>query len=488
MKIHPSSSPLITLSSLLTENDYTSFLSDSSKSKPSKYSFPYDTPLNKLDLHKVILNICKHKLKSFPYLHKLLTWFINDISNDSLSKLKSKASQLQQTLNFISTNCTIKPTLSYLLTQPSPSSESDKTLTIEDIQFKLLSKSTASTTSSSYSSYPRISLSNNVISRIEQSDFNIFHLDNAIGKDNTLAFISCYIFTTYNFYSIIHYHKFENFIRAITHGYIRSNPYHNDLHAADVTQTCMSYIKTASIQTLLSLNDFDLLTVYLSCIVHDYKHPGYTNVFLQRTHSPIALRYNDTSVLENYHISQTFKLMNTCDDMNVFASLSNEMYTLARKRMIGFVLATDMKYHNEQCAYLQRVIDNNSKANDEIKNMQQELLEIVVHASDISNPTKQFDVYAEWADKVVEEFWRQGDLEKKLGIPVSPNCDRERVTKAQTQIGFIDYVVMPFYTKFIDVFDDLKFLVDNMKANRERYKEIKDQDDKKQQHKQMKQM
>ena len=147
MKIHPSSSPLISLSSLLTEDDYTSFLSDSSKSKPSKSSFPYDTPLNKLDLQKVILHICKHKLKSFPYLHKLLTWFITDISTDSLSKLKSKASQLQQTLNFISTNCTIKPTLSYLLTQPSPS-ESSKTLSIEDIQSKLTSSSSSTSSSS----------------------------------------------------------------------------------------------------------------------------------------------------------------------------------------------------------------------------------------------------------------------------------------------------------------------------------------------------
>ena len=338
MKLHRSSSPLINLSSLLTEDDYTFFLSDSSKSKPPRSSYPYDAPLSRLDLQKAILHICKRKLKSFSYLHKLLTWFINDLSADSLSKLKSKAAQLQQTLNFISSNCTVKPTLSYLLTQPS-SHQSSKPLSVQDIQSKLTSSSSSSSSSPPSFPYSRISLSADVVSHIERSDFNIFLLENSVGQDNTLAFVSCYIFTTHNFYSIIHYHKFENFIRAVTHGYTRSNPYHNDLHAADVTQTCMSYIKAASMQAQLALTDFDLLTVYLSCIVHDYKHPGCTNVFLQRTFSPIARRYNDISVLENYHISQTFKLMSASDDVNVFASLSKEMHALARKRMIGFVLA-----------------------------------------------------------------------------------------------------------------------------------------------------
>jgi hypothetical protein len=41
-------------------------------------------------------------------------------------------------------------------------------------------------------------------------------------------------------YSIIDYTKFENFIEHIAKGYYRKNPYHTDLHAADVEQT--SYI------------------------------------------------------------------------------------------------------------------------------------------------------------------------------------------------------------------------------------------------------
>lgn len=70
-------------------------------------------------------------------------------------------------------------------------------------------------------------ISDSLISNIEDISFNIFSLEKEVGAKNILSTISCYVFTTMGFYSFIDYNKFENFVQEITKGYDRKNPYHN---------------------------------------------------------------------------------------------------------------------------------------------------------------------------------------------------------------------------------------------------------------------
>ena len=65
-------------------------------------------------------------------------------------------------------------------------------------------------------------------------------------------------------------------------------------------------------------------------------------------------------------------------------------------------------------------------------------------------------------------------MEKKLGIPVSFNCDRETVSLAQSQLGFIDAIVFPLFSVLVELFEDLDFTLDNLKKNREYYKGVKE--------------
>ena len=159
--------------------------------------------------------------------------------------------------------------------------------------------------------------------------------------------------------------------------------------------------------------------------------------------------------------------------------------------MIGLVIATDMVFHFKQFGFLKDKIatysitkgENRDKIvaaidkPDKIFTMQQDFLEIIIHACDISNPTKPFDIYTFWADKVVNEFWRQGDKEKSLGLKVSMNCDRNTTTKAQCQVGFMDFIVGPFFGSFAEIFPELTFLVDNVKNNTTKFKQIKEEED-----------
>lgn len=48
----------------------------------------------------------------------------------------------------------------------------------------------------------------------------------------------------------------------------------------------------------------------MAAAIHDFEHPGVNNAFLINSESDLALKYNDTSVLENYHASRAFEVMN----------------------------------------------------------------------------------------------------------------------------------------------------------------------------------
>ena len=50
---------------------------------------------------------------------------------------------------------------------------------------------------------------------------------------------------------------------------------------------------------------------------------GYNNVYLIEKRDPIAVRYNDVSVLENYHVATTFEILSQ-DKYNIFQNLSKE--------------------------------------------------------------------------------------------------------------------------------------------------------------------
>ena len=91
-------------------------------------------------------------------------------------------------------------------------------------------------------------------------------------------------------------------------------------------------------------------------------------------------------------------------------------------------------------------------------------MNLLIHSADISNPTKPFDIYFKWAKLVVNEFYNQGDKEKQLGMVCS--CDRNKVTIYQQQLGFINYIEIPFFSLFAEFFPKLKFYWEQLNNNK----------------------
>ena len=43
---------------------------------------------------------------------------------------------------------------------------------------------------------------------------------------------------------------------------------------------------------VLGLEGIDILSLFYSALIHDFKHPGYTNTYMNTTGSNIAITYN----------------------------------------------------------------------------------------------------------------------------------------------------------------------------------------------------
>lgn len=325
-----------------------------------------------------------------------------------------------------------------------------------------------------------IPISEKVLNLIDTPEFNIFKLQKE--TKNPLHVVSDCLFLKQGCYSFFDYEKMDSLLIEIEKGYLNTNHYHNALHAADVTQTCFIYNKYAKIDQLLDLSSLDNFALLFSAIIHDYKHPGYNNMFMINTFDDLAIRYNDSSVLENYHVSEAFKLIRSCDKYNIFKSFSKEDLKAFRKRMVDMVIHTDMAFHGKLMSILKlkEEIKNKKEGLSEVKlfTLQQDYLNIILHAADISNASKPISIYVQWAERVINEFWNQGDVEKQKNLPISFLCDRKTVTIAKSQIGFIEGVVFPYFNSLNICFNnDLKFLLDNIEYNKTFYKKQKELDD-----------
>ena len=91
----------------------------------------------------------------------------------------------------------------------------------------------------------------------------------------------------------------------------------------------------------------------------------------------------------------------------------------------------------------------------------------MVHCSDLSNPTKPLDIYRQWVDRIMEEFFRQGDKEREQGLDISPMCDRFNATIEKSQVGFIEYIVHPLWETWADlVYPSCQHILEALENNR----------------------
>ncbi|KAK2502676.1 hypothetical protein MC885_004995, partial [Smutsia gigantea] len=278
---------------------------------------------------------------------------------------------------------------------------------------------------------------------VDKWSFDVFALNEASGE-HSLKFMIYELFTRYD---LINRFKIPvscliSFAEALEVGYSKyKNPYHNLIHAADVTQTVHYIMLHTGIMHWLT--ELEILAMVFAAAIHDYEHTGTTNNFHIQTRSDVAILYNDRSVLENHHVSAAYRLMQE-EEMNVLINLSKDDWRDLRNLVIEMVLSTDMSGHFQQIKNIRNSLQQ-PEGVDKAKTMS-----LILHAADISHPAKSWRLHHRWTTALMEEFFLQGDKEAELGLPFSPLCDRKSTLVAQSQIGFIDFIVEPTFSLLTD--------------------------------------
>ncbi|XP_077471227.1 3',5'-cyclic-AMP phosphodiesterase 4C-like isoform X2 [Stigmatopora argus] len=268
---------------------------------------------------------------------------------------------------------------------------------------------------------------------------------------------------------------FITFMMTLEDHYHAEVAYHNNIHAADVVQSTHVLLSTPALEAVFT--DLEILAALFASAIHDVDHPGVSNQFLINTNSELALMYNDSSVLENHHLAVGFKLLQE-DNCDIFQNLSKKQRHSLRKLVIDMVLATDMSKHMNLLADLKTMVETKKVTSLGVLLLDNysdriQVLQNMVHCADLSNPTKPLELYRQWTDRIMVEFFTQGDRERDKGMEISPMCDKHNASIEKNQVGFIDYIVHPLWETWADlVHPDAQEILDTLEDNREWYQSM----------------
>lgn len=150
--------------------------------------------------------------------------------------------------------------------------------------------------------------------------------------------------------------KLAIFFEDIFKTYKREVQYHNDLHGVDVAHMVNLFLVQGKMGEILELEHIDVMAFITAALCHDLGHDGYTNVYHVNAMTDRAIRYNDVSVQENYHVAEAFAIIRK-DETNFLEQLTTDEMKVFRKRMIGCILATDMAKHAADLSALKSLVE-----------------------------------------------------------------------------------------------------------------------------------
>jgi len=287
---------------------------------------------------------------------------------------------------------------------------------------------------------------------------------------------------------------------GIDYSFVRKE-YHTFTHAMDVMITTHSLLNSGG---AVYLNSGERAALVLAALGHDALHTGVNNSFLIQTKHAYFQDIGGNSLQEIRSAKYVLQLLDkhrilvTSDEMNDVQR--NEIQN-ARNIIEQSILWTDIKRHKEQMEAVALAkenilnllnqkrliqapegivgagkIDMNQGLNiSALLDVETKMLiaSFILHCADISNPGKDWEKCERWAVLVMNEFFSQGDLQKKLGLKPSMNCDRSVVSVPGCQVGFGKFVIRDLYVLLQEILHDGGgYLLDNFNSNQEKWKAL----------------
>ena len=280
--------------------------------------------------------------------------------------------------------------------------------------------------------------------------------------------------------------------------------YHTFTHAMDVMITTHALLRSGG---GVYLSSGEQAVLILAALGHDAVHTGVNNTFLINSKHPYFIETGADSLQEKRSVRQVMALLEKHEILVVSEGMKKAVQDEiigARNLIEQSILWTDISRHKEQmklvAALVPQLNDSLAKArgsdgegatkganaadlNLPMKvhsSLSEEtrvlLASFFLHVADISNPGRDWDTCERWAGLVMNEFFSQGDLEKKMGLSVSMNCDREKVMVPFAQIGFGKFVIRDLYALLSQTLHSGgNYLLNNFELNQRKWQEIEEE-------------
>ncbi|XP_028834067.1 high affinity cAMP-specific 3',5'-cyclic phosphodiesterase 7A-like isoform X2 [Denticeps clupeoides] len=281
-----------------------------------------------------------------------------------------------------------------------------------------------------------------MLQRVGTWNFDIFLFDR-LTNGESLVCLTLELFCKYGLIELFGLDplRLHSFLVRIQEGYRSRNPYHNSLHAADVTQAMYCYLQEPKLSE--SLTSWDILLALLAAATHDLEHPGVNQNFLLKNDHFLASLYQN-SVLENHHWKSALSHLR---ESGLLSHLPIEDRHRMEERLGSLILATDISRQNEFLSRFKAHLDRKD-LNMSSPEHRQFILQMALKCADICNPCRPNSLSTCWSHCVTKEFFQQGDVERAHRHDVSPLCDRHSNSVAIIQKSFISYVVEPLFVQW----------------------------------------
>lgn len=171
-----------------------------------------------------------------------------------------------------------------------------------------------------------------------------------------------------------------------------------------------------------------------------------------RAKHPLAIRYSDNSVLENHHLAAGFTIMFTYPKCNIMENMAYDLQQEMRSLIISIVLNSDISKHFTLLTELKTKLGNNFP-NDSIEDRTL-ILSVTLRIVSTFKMVRDRHIFYKWMERFFDEFYKQGDMEKNLELPISKFMDRENTNRERAYSSYLTVVCRPLLVTYLILVDD----------------------------------
>jgi len=156
------------------------------------------------------------------------------------------------------------------------------------------------------------------------------------------------------------------------------------------------------------------------------------------------------------------------EDTNLLEYVPLNHYLEIRKIIIEVVLNTDPCRHFNLLTTLKTKLGNDFPTESlEDRTL---ILSLTQRLSDNFKMVRGTNTFFRWLENMFDEFYKQGDIEKQLDLPISKFMDRENTQKEKAYASYLNVVCQPLFSTFMILINEDEVSKEIMKEGIEKNK------------------